>query len=43
MKNLKRLLSIFLIVAVSGLLYWLCFSPSFYSFVMSLCEVCNGK
>lgn len=30
------------IFSVTGLLWWICFSPSFYSFVMSFCEVCNA-
>jgi len=43
--NLQRLYSIFLVVFVIGVtaaLYWIAFSPSFYEFVMSFCEVCNA-
>ena len=31
------------IAGFSGLLYWASFSGNFYDFVMSFCEVCNGK
>lgn len=32
---------IVLMMAVTGLLYWVCFSGEFYAFVMSLCESCR--
>lgn len=32
---------IVLMMAVTGLLYWVCFSGEFYAFVMSLCESCH--
>lgn len=32
---------IVLMMAATGLLYWVCFSNEFYAFVMSLCESCH--
>lgn len=32
-----------LIIALTAVIYLAAFSPSFYDFVMSFCEVCNGK
>lgn len=32
---------IMLIMAVTGLLYWVCFSESFYELVMSYCDACR--
>jgi len=39
---INAVLFMVLVMGISALVYFVCYVPSFYSLVVSLCEVCNA-